>query len=125
VVVAKRFPILFTGLNKAMTALGLTAGNSYVEVGSDVLIVRMGWAFRAEAPRASVRSVAEDEGGVWGWGAHGWRGVWMVNGSSRNLVRVDFDPPGSARTLGWPIVLRALRVSVEDPAGLIDVLQPQ
>jgi hypothetical protein len=119
---AMRFPILFTGANKAMAALGLTAGNSSVEVGSETLRVRMGWAFSAEAPLASVRSAAEDHDSVWGWGAHGWRGVWLVNGSSQNLVRVDFDPPGRARTLGWPITLHALRVSVEDPAGLIAAL---
>ena len=37
------------------------------------------------APRCA-RSRPSD-GRVWGWGAHGWRGTWLVNGSSSGLVR--------------------------------------
>jgi hypothetical protein len=118
-----RFPIRFTGANRAMCVLGLTTRSSYVEVTSTQLMVRMGWAFRATGALASVRSVGDDHGRVWGWGAHGWRGVWLVNGSSTGIVRVALDPAGRAATLGFPVRLRVLRVAVEDPAGLQHALQ--
>ena len=53
-----------------------------------------------------------------GWGAHGWRGEWLVNGSSSGIVRIELEPPGRAKVCGVPVELRVLRVSVEDPAGL-------
>jgi len=119
-----RFPVRFTGLNKGMAALGLNRRNSYVEVTPDELVVRMGWGFQASLPLASVASVAEDHDPVWGWGVHGWRGVWLVNGSSSGIVRIGFDPPGRARVLGAPVTLRVLRVAVEDPDGLQAALRP-
>jgi hypothetical protein len=113
-----RFPIRFTGLNRAMVVLGLTRRRSYVDVTPTDLWVRMGWAFRATLPRRSVRSVSDDHARVWGWGVHGWRGEWLVNGSSSGIVRLELDPPGRARVIGFPVRLRRLRVAVEDPAGL-------
>ena len=46
-----RFPIRYTGANHAMVVLGLTPGNSRVEVFEDRIEVRMGWAFRATIDR--------------------------------------------------------------------------
>lgn len=114
-----RIPILFTGLNRALPALGLTRSSSYVEVGPGEVVVRMGWAFHAVVPRTSIRAAAHDHDAVWGWGVHGWGGRWLVNGSSSGLVRIDIDPPARARTAGVPVSLHTLRVSVEDPDGLI------
>jgi hypothetical protein len=113
-----RFPIRFTGANHARVVLGLTPGNSRVEVFEDRVEVRMGWAFRATIDRASIQSVSDDHDRVTGWGAHGWRGVWLVNGSSSGIVRIELEPSGSAKVCGVPVELRVLRVSVEDPAGL-------
>jgi hypothetical protein len=120
----RRFPILFTGANKAMVVIGLRPANSYVELSDSALTVRLGWGFSVHADRAAVASAAPDHGKVRGWGAHGWRGTWLVNGSSSNLVRVAFDPPGRGRVLGVPVTVRILRVSVEDPAALIAALAP-
>lgn len=117
-----RFPILFTGLSRGMTVFGLRRNNSYADVGHDTVSVRMGWAFRATIDRSSIVSVAEDHNRVLGWGVHGWRGRWLVNGSSTNLVRIEIDPPARARVTGVPVRLRTLRVSVEEPAALIDEL---
>lgn len=117
-----RFPILFTGLNKALPALGLTRASSYVEVGVDHVEARMGWAFHATIPRSSIRTAGHDHDPVWGWGVHGWGGRWLVNGSSRGLVRIDIDPPARARVLVVPVRLRTLRVSVEDADGLLAAL---
>jgi hypothetical protein len=117
-----RFPIRYTGANRAMVVLGLTPGNSRVEVFDDRAEVRMGWAFRATIDRESIRSVSDDHDRVTGWGAHGWRGVWLVNGSSGGIVRIELEPPGRATVCGVPVELRVLRVSVEDPVGLRECL---
>lgn len=114
----QRFPIRYSGVNKSMAVLGLRRSNSHVDIGATDVTVSMGWAFRATVPRASVASVADDHDRVLGWGAHGWRGVWLVNGSSSGIVRIDLEPDGRARVAGIPVRLRRLRVSVEDPAGL-------
>jgi hypothetical protein len=118
-----RFPIRFTGANRAMVLLGIVPEQCRVEVDDGEVRVRMGWTFRLDAPRARVRSVTLDRDRVWGWGAHGWRGRWLVNGSSHGLVRIEFDPPARARTAGVAVRVERLRVSVEDPDGLVRTLQ--
>jgi hypothetical protein len=120
-----RVPMRFTGLNHAMVLLGVVPEHCRVEVDDAEVRVRMGWVFRLDAPRAYVRSVEPDHGPVWGWGAHGWRGSWLVNGSSSGLVRIAFDPPARARTAGIPVRARVLRVSVVDPDALIGALSPR
>jgi len=117
-----RFPILFTGANAAMAVVGITRSGSYVEVADAEVHVRLGWSFHATIPRSSVRSAVPDHDKVWGWGAHGWRGRWLVNGSSSGLVRIEIEPAPRARVFGIPVRLETLRVSVEDPDGLIAAL---
>ncbi|MGZ4718678.1 MAG: hypothetical protein ACXWCB_18460 [Acidimicrobiales bacterium] len=114
-----RFPIRFTGANQAMVALGIFPSRCFVDVGVDSLRVQMTWAFSATVPRSAVRAATLDHGAVMGWGVHGWRGSWLVNGSSSGIVRVEIDPPVLARLLVWPVKLRVLRVAVEDPDGLV------
>ena len=121
---ATRFPIRFTGANKGMALLGIIPSRCYVEVDDQEMRVRMTWAFRATVPRSSVRSAALDHEPVMGWGAHGWRGRWLVNGSSSGIVRVEIDPPDLGLVMGWPVKLRVLRVSVDDPDGFIAALTP-
>jgi hypothetical protein len=119
---AERFPILFTGVNRGMALLGLLPRWSWVEVGEERIRVRMSWAFRLDAPRATVADARRDLTRVWGWGAHGWGGRWLVNGSSSGLVRIDFEPRARGRVTGVPVRVRELRVSVEDPDGLVAAL---
>ena len=119
-----RFPIRFTGPNRALVVLGTTRSNSSVDVDDTTVTVQMGWSFRSHFPRSAVVSAAPDTGRVTGWGAHGWRGVWLVNGSSSGIVRIELDPEQRARCIGWPVRLRVLRVAVDDPAGLIAALTP-
>jgi len=119
----QRFPIRFTGANRAMRFIGITASGSYVTIDDEIVHVRMGWAFVASIQRSSVRSAVADHGPVGGWGVHGWNGRWLVNGSSSGLVRIEIDPDGQGRLLvGWPVRLRVLRVSVDDPDGLVAAL---
>lgn len=120
----RRLPIRFTGANRLMVVLGLTSGNSYVDVSASDVVVRLGWAFRASVARSSVQSVAPDDDRVWGWGAHGWNGRWLVNGSSSGIVRIELRPASRARVAGFPVSLRELRVSVDDPEGLERALAP-
>ena len=115
----RRFPIRFTGLNKAMVVLGLLPSWSWVAVDDVELRVQMSYAFRLAVPRSSIRSAVPDDRRVWCWGVHGWRGVWLVNGSSHGIVRIDIDPAARGRVLGWPVRVRTLLVAVEDPSALV------
>jgi hypothetical protein len=117
-----QFPIRFTGFNRAMTVLGLRPANSNVVVAPGELTVRMGWAFRSTIPRTSIVGADHDTGRVLGWGVHGWRGRWLVNGSSSNIVRIDIDPEVRARVAGLPVRLSQVRVSVDDPDNLVAAL---
>ena len=105
--------------------LGVGPRFSHVTVSAGELRVRLGWAFRASVPRAAVREVAPDDGRVLGRGARGWRGRWLVNGSSQGLVRVTVDPPAPARVAGWPVRVRELRLSLEAPGFFVATLRPR
>ena len=117
-----RFPMLFTGASKAMVAIGLRSASSFVDVNPQTVTIRMGWAFRATLPRSSVTSAAHDHDRVLGWGAHGWGGRWLNNGSSFNIVRIEFEPRGRGRTAGFPVNVGIVRVSVDEPDALIAAL---
>ena len=119
---AARFPISFSKPNRAMALVGLTPHNSWVDLGDGTITVHMGWAFHLTAARAAIRSVAPDHDRVGGWGVHGWRGRWLVNGTSRGLVRIGFDPAVRAWVMGFPISVHTLRVSVVDPDALCAAL---
>ncbi len=105
--------------------LGLGRSRSHVTVGDGVVEVRMGWGFRAIVPIASIVAVESTEQPGrwwWGWGVHGWRGRWLVNGSMRGLVSVTIDPPSPARTIGFPLQLRELVVSLEEPEAFVETI---
>ena len=99
--------------------------HSYVRVDDDRVSVRMGlggWAFAARVPRSSLTEVKRVAGPVLGWGVHGWRGLWLVNGSSKGLVRMTTDPRVRGRCLGFPLRIRQLTVSLADPDGFVRAL---
>ncbi len=105
-----------------MGILGLTPSGSWVAVDDETIRVRMGWAFKLDALRVNVRDARTDDERAWSWGVHGWRGRWLVNGSSSGLVRIDFNPSVRARMGPIPLTVRELRVAVEDPDGLVAAL---
>jgi len=117
-----RFPIRFTGANRAMALLGIVPSRCRVDVDEAQVHVQFSWAFRLHAPLTDVRSAALDHARVWAWGAHGWRGSWLVNGSSSGIVRVELEPAARGFTMGIPISVRVLRVAVDDPEGLVAAL---
>ena len=117
-----RFPIRFSGPGRAMVVLGLTRRASAVDLTDDAINVRMAWAFRASAPRTVVASAARSRRFVLDRGVHGWFGRWLVNGSGKGLVRLDFDPPMPGHLGPLPIRVRVLWVSLEDPDGFLAAL---
>ena len=83
----------------------------------------MGWAFRARLPRASVLSAERWPGRTPSRGVHGFNGRWLVNGSGKGLVSIRLDPPQRAFAVGFPIRLRELIVSVDDPPAVLAALR--
>lgn len=110
------------GMLPMFRVLGMGPARSGVWVGKDSVRVRMGWGFRAEFPRRSVREVRPDVGAVAGWGVHGSRGRWLVNGSSSGLVRLEIEPGVRAWVTGVPVRLRTLRLSLAAPDALTSLL---
>ncbi len=117
-----RFPIRFTGVNRMMGLMGMTPSRCYVEVDEQRVRVRMAIWFELDADRSVVRGAALDHDRVLGWGVHGWRGRWLVNGSSSGIVRISFEPSVRAWMGPVPLRVRTLRVSVEDPDGVVAAL---
>lgn len=118
---AKRFLIRvvrsFRGL---FAALGAGARHDFVELRGETLRVQLGWMFKVSFPRAAVTAALHHPDMFGGWGAHGWRGRCLVNGSSAGIVELDLQPGQRAWLLGiWPLTLRVLYVSLEDPDGFL------
>ena len=107
-----------------MGMVGMMPSRCYVDVDDTHLRVRMGMWFELDTERTVVRSVAPDHGRVLGWGVHGWRGQWLVNGSASGLVRIELEPSVRAWMGPAPLRVRVLRVSVDDPDGLVAALAP-
>ncbi len=105
------------------TRLGAGPARAGVEVEERRVRVRMGFWFRADLDREAIVAARRDTAPVRAWGVHGWRGTWLVNGSSQGVVRIDLQPPQPARTLVVPLRLRTLRVAVDDPDGLVAALR--
>lgn len=109
-------------LKPLLRIMGLGPRTSEVVVDEDTVRVRMGWGFRARIAGSQVRSAVRTTGRVGGWGVHGGRGIWLVNGSSQGLVELTLDPPAPARAVGFPVALRRLRVSLCDADGFLAAL---
>jgi hypothetical protein len=100
---------------------------STIRVDADHVVVQMGlggWTFAARVPRSSIIEARQVEGRVWGWGAHGFRGRWLVNGSGLGLVKLTISPEARCRVVGVPLRLRELTLSLEDPQGFVEAVSP-
>jgi len=115
-----RFSFGFFG--PLLSLLGMGPSFSRVELENDLLRVRMGWAFRARVPVHHITGTQLRSGLVGGIGVHGWRGRWLVNGATTGLVAITVDPPDRAWVLGFPVKLRELTLSLEDPDALVAAL---
>jgi hypothetical protein len=103
---------------------GLGPKHSGVRVEDGTLHVRFGWGFRTESPLTSIKEAKPNSDTVYAWGAHGWRGRYLVNGSPKDIVELTIDPPAHAYVMDAPINLRTLYVCVTDPQALIAACAP-
>jgi hypothetical protein len=116
----RRFPIRYSRVMRPFAAVfGIGSVDSSVTVTDRTVHVRMGHAFNADIDRGAIQAAGHDVGPVHGWGVHGRRGQWLVNGSSKGIVRIRIDPPATGQLLRVPVSVRLLRVSVTDPDALL------
>src|SRR5947209_5120037 len=114
--VAIRFPIRFDPVYRAVSsALLISPSDSYLEVDAGEVALRMAFAFRTRFALTAVKAAVPSHERPWSRGVHGFGGRWLVNGSGEGILVIDLEPAQRAFVLGFPIVLRQLRVSVEDP----------
>ena len=117
-----RFPIRFGRFNRVLlTALGMGPRHSYVELEGDLIVARMSWGFSARLHRRAIVEAERLNRYIWyGYGAHSLgKKRWLINGSGHGVVRLRFDPLERGRTLGVPVRVRELWVSLEDPEGFL------
>jgi hypothetical protein len=99
--------------------IGLGPKSSEVRVADGTLHVKMGWAFDAHIPLASITKAEAPKERAFTWGVHYSRGRWLVNGSTKGLVALTIEPAVRAKAAGRSVKLRSLWVSVTDPDALI------
>lgn len=112
----REFHFDFLGiLSPLFFVLRLNAHCSHIRLTRTTLDVAMGWGFTAVIPLARVRAVSPDASLVTGIGVHGFGDSWLVNGSHRNIVRIELAGGGApARVCGVPLTLRTLRLGVAE-----------
>ena len=122
----RRYPIRVDPIFKALfTVLGAPQSWDYVDVSADAVHVRLGWLFRARFDRTGVKEVKHHADMYGGWGAHGFAGRWLVNGSSKGIVEIDLEPAQRGWLLGFfPLRLRVLDLSLSDPDTFLADLAP-
>ena len=114
------FPISFDGWYRVLSSIvGLLPSASYLNVETEEVEVRMGWAFWSRFPRSAVVSASEMGRRPVSRGVHGFAGRWLVNGSGRGVVGIELNPRQRAYVLGFPVRLKLLMVSVAEPPVLV------
>ena len=120
-----RFPIRFSSGNSVLfRALLITPSASYVELDDNTVHVRLAWAFSARIPRRLVTAAGPGKRPTIPLtaGAHGWNGKWLVNAAPDGIVKLELSEPTRGFTAGFPIRLKVLAVSLEDPDGFLAAL---
>ncbi len=102
-----------------LVPLGLGPGYSEVRVAEGALHVKMGWAFDAHIPLASIISAEATNARVFAAGVHYSGGRWLVKGSGKGLVALTIEPPAQARIWIISVPLHSLWISVTNPDALI------
>jgi hypothetical protein len=99
--------------------LGLGPDRSEVRLAAGTLHVKMGWAFEAHIPLASITRAEATTERAFTAGVHYSGGRWLVNGSGKGLVTLTIEPPVQAKVPLRSVTLRKLVLSVTDPDALI------
>jgi hypothetical protein len=121
----RRFPIRFSSVNGVLfRGLLLPPSTAYVELDDTAIRVRMGWAFAAKIPRQLVAKAGPGKPPALRLtaGAHGWAGRWLVNGAPDGIVTLDLSEPVRGLVSGFPVRLKELSVSLEDPDAFLAAL---
>ena len=114
------FTLRYGAYSRMMLKLvGSGPEHSGIAVSDADVAIKMGKSFDGRAPRTSVSSARALPDTVTTRGVHGWRGDWLVNGDGSGLVEFLFEPPMRGHVLLFPVSVRRLRVSVDDPDGLV------
>src|SRR5947209_8723716 len=71
--------------------VGLGPSRSEIRLDAGVLHVKMGWAFEADIPLASITKAEPVNERVLTWGVHYSAGRWLVNGSGKGLVALTIE----------------------------------
>jgi hypothetical protein len=120
-----RFPIRFSSANGILfRGLLISPSSAFVELDNAMVRVRLGWAFSTRIPRNLIRSAGPGKPPAIRLtaGAHGWNGRWLVNGAPDGIVAMELTEPLRASVSGFPIRLRHLSVSLDDPDGFLAAL---
>lgn len=121
---SQRFQIRFDDWYRVLSKIFLLPPSSAcVEVKDDQVSVQMGWAFRCTFPKTAVVSATERQIRTLSRGVHGFAGRWLVNGSSQGILAIDLTPIQRGYVMGFPVRIRQLLVSVEDPSALATTLR--
>ena len=99
--------------------LGLGPKNSELRVEAGNLHVKMGWAFSADIPLASIKIAEPALTRVYTAGVHYGFGRWLVNGSVKGLVKLTIEPAAQATVWKRSVTVSELWVSVTDPDALV------
>jgi hypothetical protein len=119
-----RFPIRFdTAFRALCRVIFLSPDEAHVDVANDLVRVQFAWAFRATFPRSAVATTSVSSERPLSRGVHGFAGRWLVNGAGDRILDVVLEPAQRARVLGWPVKLRRLLVSIDDPNALAEALR--
>ena len=122
----QRFPIRFDKWYAILShVLFLPPSHSYVEIDHKQVRVRMGWAFYSEFPRTAISSISlmETNRIILSRGVHGWADRWLVNGSAQGIITIKLRTKQRGYMISFPLQLKQLLVSVEEPMELIDALE--
>ena len=120
----KRFQIYFDPWYRVLSFLvGLPPSGSYIELSEDQVKVRMSWAFRSRFPRSAVSEVSVVSKKPLSRGVHGFCGRWLVNGSGKGILSIKLNPVQRAYVMGFPVRLKELLISVENPSEVVEILR--
>jgi hypothetical protein len=101
----------------------ISPADSYIEIEDGSVSVRMGWAFRSTFDRSAVKGTSLlGERVPLTRGVHGWAGRWLVNGAGDGILIMNLDPQQRGYVMGFPVKLKQLLVSVDNPSALAAAL---
>jgi hypothetical protein len=119
-----RFPIRFDAPSRLLCRMTFLApDDAHVDVGDDLVHVKFSWGFSATFARSSVAATRLYPQRPISRGVHGFAGRWLVNGAGDRILDITFEPTQRARVMGWPVKLRNLLVSVDDPQALAEAIR--